>query len=83
MIYEKLSQKASVLLISLTTKKNKSMKKYLLSVMLVMVGLYSNSQDLKNVTNMILLKQFDKAKVELDSYMNDPKNAAKADAWYY
>ena len=83
MIYEKLSQKASVLLISLTPKKNKSMKKYLLSVMLVMVGLYSNSQDLKNVTNMILLKQFDKAKVELDTYMNDPKNAAKADAWYY
>ncbi len=84
MIYEKLSKKASVLLISLFFKKIKSMKKYVLSMMMILGSLYASSQELsKEIQTNILLKQFDKAKEGLDKFIADPKNAANATAFYY
>ncbi len=59
------------------------MKKYLLLVTLVLGGLYANCQDLKSVMLYVNLRQFDKAKSELDNFMGNEKNAAKPDGWYY
>lgn len=59
------------------------MKKYLLLVTLVLGGLYANSQDLKTVRNLILLKQYDKAKPEIDKFLAVEKNATNSEAWYY
>lgn len=59
------------------------MKKYLLLVVLVLGGFYSKSQDLKNVRLFADLRQFDKAKVEIDGYLKNEKNAEKPEGWYY
>lgn len=59
------------------------MKKYLLLLILVVSGIYANSQELKTVRNLILLKQFDKAKPEIDKFLAVEKNAANSEAWYY
>lgn len=59
------------------------MKKYLLLVILVLGGLYGNSQGLETIKITIDLKQYDKAKEALDKFMADPKNAANVTAWYY
>ena len=59
------------------------MKKYLLVVILVLGGLYGNSQDLSNIKKQIILQQYDKVKPDLDAFLNDPKNANSAEAWYY
>ncbi len=59
------------------------MKKYVLLFTLLMGGLYSYSQNLDNVRKLLILKQYEKAKPEIDTYLSDPKNAAKAEAWYY
>ena len=59
------------------------MKKYLLLVTLALGCLYANSQELKTVKNLILLKQFEKAKPEIDKFLAIEKNATSAEAWYY
>jgi tetratricopeptide (TPR) repeat protein len=59
------------------------MKKYLLLVTLVVGGLCSYGQDLKNITLYVTLNKFDQAKTEVDSYLANEKNAAKPDGWYY
>jgi hypothetical protein len=59
------------------------MKKYFLLIILVLGGLYANSQGLDDVKKMIILQQYDKAKPEIDKYMADPKNSAKPEGWYY
>ncbi len=59
------------------------MKKYLLLVSMLMGAICSNAQELKNVTFYITSNQFDKAKTELDNFMNNEKNAKNAEAWYY
>ena len=59
------------------------MKKYLLLVLLFMGTHYTYSQELKNVSVYIDLRQFDKAKTELDNFMAIEKNAKNPEAWYY
>ncbi len=59
------------------------MKKYFLLLILVVGALYSQAQDFTTITTMIKLRQYDKAKPELDKYMTNEKNAAKPESWYY
>lgn len=59
------------------------MKKYLLLVTLVLSGLYAHSQDLKIVKNQVILKQYDKAKPEVEKFLAIEKNATNSEAWYY
>lgn len=59
------------------------MKKYVLLAFMVTGGLCSNSQDLDNIKKLVILNQFDKVKPEIDSYLNNEKNAAKAEPWYF
>ncbi|MFZ1785778.1 MAG: hypothetical protein WAU23_11300 [Ferruginibacter sp.] len=59
------------------------MKKYLLLILLSLTGYYVKSQELKNVILYSSLKQYDKAKLEIDSYMAKEKNAQLPDGWYY
>lgn len=59
------------------------MKKYLLLMTLVLGAIYTPAQDFDNIKKMIILNQFEKVKPDLDSYMNNEKNAAKAEGWYY
>ena len=59
------------------------MKKYLLSLVLVLSTLYSKSQGIDDIKTMILLKQYDKAKPLLDKYLAVEKNLAKPESWYY
>jgi len=66
------------------TKINfKSMKKYLLVISLFMASYCANSQDLKSITLYTYASQFDKAKVEVDGFLANEKNAAKPEGWYY
>lgn len=59
------------------------MKKYFLLLILAFGGVIGQAQDITVITNMIKLRQYDKAKPELDKYMANEKNAAKAENWYY
>jgi hypothetical protein len=59
------------------------MKKFLLLITLCLGGLFANSQELNTIRNMIVLNQFDKAKPEIDNFLKNEKNAAKAEGWYY
>ncbi len=59
------------------------MKKYLLLFALLMGGLFSYSQDLSNIKKMLILKQYDKARPELDAFLSNPNNANNAEALYY
>ncbi len=59
------------------------MKKYVLLFVLLVGALYSNGQDLDNVKKLLLLKQWDKAKPEIDAFLNVPKNANNAEALYF
>lgn len=59
------------------------MKKYFLLLIMVVGALFSQAQDFTTITNMIKLRQYDKAKPELDKYMANEKNAAKPESWYY
>lgn len=59
------------------------MRKYVLLATLLLVAFYSKSQDLDNIKKMIMLTQFEKAKPDIDSYLNNEKNAGKAEGWYY
>lgn len=59
------------------------MKKYLLLITLLLGGLYSSSQDLNELKKLVILKQYEKAKLEIDNFLSNEKNAAKAEAWYY
>lgn len=59
------------------------MKKYLLLFALLMGGLLSFGQDLDNIKKLLLLKQYDKAKPEIDAFLSNPKNVNNPEALYY
>jgi len=59
------------------------MKKYCFFIMLVFAGNICFGQTLEDINKMMLLQQNKKAKDALDKFLADPKNATKADAWYY
>jgi hypothetical protein len=58
------------------------MKKILL-IALLGFTLISNAQDFKKISNLVLLKQIEQAKVELDKIMSDPKVQSKPDGWFW
>jgi hypothetical protein len=57
------------------------MKKYVLLFALLTGAIMSHGQDLDNIKKMLLLKQYDKAKPELDAFLS--KNPTNAEALYY
>jgi hypothetical protein len=59
------------------------MKKYFLLLILMMAAFIGQAQDITLIINMIKLRQYEKAKPELDKYLTNEKNAAKAENWYY
>lgn len=59
------------------------MKKNVLFLIMVFGALAGRGQSLDDVKKFIILTQYDKARPEIDKYLSDPKNAAKADGWYY
>lgn len=59
------------------------MKKYFLFIILMSAGHFSIGQTLESIKLLVQLTQYDKAKLEIDKFLSDPKNAAKAEAWYY
>ena len=59
------------------------MKKYFLLLILVLGAFIGQAQDITLITNMIKLRQYEKAKPDLDKYLANEKNAAKAESWYY
>ncbi|MEP7256723.1 MAG: hypothetical protein ABI666_13170 [Ferruginibacter sp.] len=59
------------------------MKKYFLLLIVVLGALIGQAQDITLITNMIKLRQYEKAKPELDKFLANEKNAAKAENWYY
>lgn len=59
------------------------MKKVYLAVLLLLGFVTVKSQDLDDIRKMIYLKQYTKAKPELDKFLANAGNASKADAWYY
>lgn len=59
------------------------MKKYCFFMMLLVAGFASFGQSLEDINKLRLLGQNKKAKDALDKFLADPKNAAKAEAWYY
>lgn len=59
------------------------MKKYVLLFALLMGGLFSFGQELDNIKKLMLLKQYDKAKPEIEAFLSNPKNANNPEALYY
>jgi hypothetical protein len=59
------------------------MKKGLLVVTLALLGNAIFAQTLDDVKKYVLLNKYEDAKAMIDKFMLDPKNAAKADGWYY
>ncbi len=58
------------------------MKKIILSSMLFMSASSMFAQDIEAARLMMQLKQYDKAKTEIEKYLANEKNAKKADGWY-
>ncbi len=59
------------------------MTKFLLTIAFCVFITTSFAQDIKEVRNFTLLGQNQKAKESLEKYLAVPKNAAKAEGWYY
>jgi hypothetical protein len=59
------------------------MKKYCFFIMLVFGSSVAFGQTLEDINKMMLLTQNKKAKEAVDKFLADPKNAGKADAWFY
>ena len=55
----------------------------LLCIALIGLTLNSGAQDFKNVSKLVLLNQFEPAKIELDKLMTDPKSESKPNGWFY
>ena len=59
------------------------MKKNVLLLVMVLGALVGKGQSLDDIKKLVILSQFEKARPEIDKYLSDPKNAAKAEPWYY
>ncbi len=59
------------------------MKKITLFVLLFSSVLFVKSQSLDDITKMLNANEINKAKTAIDTYLADPKNATKADGWYF
>ena len=57
--------------------------KYFYLVAFTLLAGAAHTQDIKDVRNYALLGQFPKAKEAVDKHLEVPKNAQKAEGWYY
>ncbi len=82
--YVKLAQFSSISAIAISlTFKFKKMKQFVILLgSLLSFGL-AKAQKFDDIKNTILLRQYEKAKPMLDTYLANEKNAKNADAWYY
>ena len=58
-------------------------KVYLLGILLISITSMIRAQSLETIRTYVDLRNYAKAKDEVDKFLADPKNAAKADGWYY
>jgi len=59
------------------------MTKFSITVALCLGMLAGNSQSLDDVNKLLNTEKYAEAKDAIDKHLADPKNAAKADAWYF
>ncbi len=59
------------------------MKKYCFFIMLLVANIIGYAQTLPEINEMMGKSQYKKAKEGIDKFLSDPKNAAKADGWFY
>jgi hypothetical protein len=59
------------------------MKKYSFFIMLAFIATASFGQSLDELNKLVLLGQNKKAKEVVDKFLTDPKNATKAEGWFY
>lgn len=59
------------------------MKKIYLFILFLTGSVIGMAQDLDDIRKSIVLKQYSKAKEELEKFLAKPANAAKADGYYY
>lgn len=59
------------------------MKKILMLLMLAIFTTPMFAQTLDEINTLMVIRQFDKAKTNIDKYLAVPKNAEKADGWYF
>ena len=59
------------------------MKKYCLLLTLLITGASSFAQSLDDITKLMNAGQAKKSKEAIDKFLSDPKNATKADAYFY
>jgi hypothetical protein len=59
------------------------MKKVFFLIVLCNVVLGINAQDIKDIKNYSLLGQTKKGKEAVDKFLSVPKNALKAEGWFY
>jgi hypothetical protein len=84
MVYEKLHEISSVYVIDyLYHSKKMKMKKYCFLTVALFITAACYSQSMEEITKLVVLNQNTKAKDALDKFLAEPKNAAKAEAWFY
>ena len=59
------------------------MTKFSIAVLLCMSSFTLQAQSLDDVNKLLEQKKLPEAKAAIDKHIADPKNSAKADAWYY
>lgn len=59
------------------------MKLYALFVILCCTGIQAKSQDLADIKKLILLKQYEKARPKIESYVSNSKNSSDPEGIYY
>jgi hypothetical protein len=59
------------------------MKKYCFFIMLAFIATASFGQSLDELNKLVVLGQNKKAKEVVDKFLSDPKNATKAEGWFY
>jgi hypothetical protein len=59
------------------------MKKPLFLIIFLLGAIHSRAQEIEDINKLVLLKKYDKARPEIDKFLANPANAAKAEAWFY
>ena len=50
---------------------------------MISAAVHGKSQDIGDIKKLVLLSQYDKARVAIDKFLGAEKNAAKPEGWYY
>jgi len=59
------------------------MKRISLLLVFISAAIFSNGQSLDDITKMMNTNDYKGSKTAIDNFLSDPKNASKADAWYF